>query len=399
MKFPRPHWPQYRFLTSSAKRRVVVAGRRGGKTTGAAIAAGNAAFRGRRVLEAAPTADQTLAFWDAVTSYFEGPIAAGLVRKNESYRLLELWNGGRIRCKTAWNADTLRGDHADLLILDEYADMDPDAWDLVGAPMLLDNDGDAVFIGTPKRRNHFHRLYERARTDDTGRWQAWHFVSMDNPYLSRAALDEITEDMSASAYQQEILAEFLEGEGQVFRNIRANLTTESTTPADHRGHALTLGADWGQVQDRTAFSIICRDCKREVLLTYSREQDYALQRQRLEGLYRDWGVRLVVPEANAMGTPIIEQLERSGIRVAPFMTTAASKPPLIESLVLALERGEVQWIDDPVGTAELESYEMKINPNTNRPTYSAPSGMHDDTVIARALALFGLLQARPFEGV
>ncbi|NIV32808.1 MAG: terminase, partial [Anaerolineae bacterium] len=57
---------------------------------------------------------------------------------------------GRIRTKTAWDADSLRGDYADLLILDEYATMDPSAWELVGAPMLLDNDGDAVFIGTPK---------------------------------------------------------------------------------------------------------------------------------------------------------------------------------------------------------------------------------------------------------
>ena len=55
----------------------------------------------------------------------------------------------RIRAKTAWNADTLRGDFADLLILDEWQLMNESAWEDVGAPMLLDNNGDAIFIYAP----------------------------------------------------------------------------------------------------------------------------------------------------------------------------------------------------------------------------------------------------------
>ena len=69
----------------------------------------------------------------------------------------------------------------------------------------------------------------------------------------------------------------------------------------------------------------------------------------------------------------------------PFTTTASSKPPLIESLALALEREEVLWLDNPVATMELEAYEMKPT-RSGRMTYSAPEGLHDDTVIARALA-------------
>jgi hypothetical protein len=58
--------------------------------------------------------------------------------------------------------------------------------------MLLDNDGDAAFIFTPKRKNHAFHLYQRAVTDDTGRWAAFHFTSFDNPHLSKDALAEIT---------------------------------------------------------------------------------------------------------------------------------------------------------------------------------------------------------------
>ena len=71
--------------------------------------------------------------------------------------------------------------------------------------------------------------------------------------------------------------------------------------------------------------------------------------------------------------------------VIGFQTTATSKPPLIENLSLTLEREEWQFISDPVWTAELEAYERKVSLSTGRSQYSAPEGLHDDTVIARAL--------------
>ena len=69
-----------------------------------------------------------------------------------------------------------------------------------------------------------------------------------------------------------------------------------------------------------------------------------------------------------------------------FVFTATSKPPLIESLALALERTECQWLDVPVATGELEAYERRVSATTGRSSYSAPEGLHDDTVMARALA-------------
>ena len=95
----------------------------------------------------------------------------------------------------------------------------------------------------------------------------------------------------------------------------------------------------------------------------------------------------MLAESNAMGEPIIEQLQRDGLPVMPFETTPSTKPPLIENLALAFERAEWQFIDDPVWTAELEAYERKVSPVTGRSQYSAPEGLHDDTVMARALMM------------
>lgn len=213
-----PHAKQRLFIDSPAKRKVIRAGRRGGKTTGIGILAVEAFKQGRRILYGAPTEDQVATFWWEVLQAFQPAIDAGFVYKNETKHILEIPDTKiRIRAKTAWNADTLRGDYADLLILDEWQLMNEDAWERVGAPMLLDNDGDAVFIYTPpslhsrsatKARDpqHAANLFKKAKADDTGRWEAFHFSSHDNPYISREALEEITTDMTALAYEQEILA-------------------------------------------------------------------------------------------------------------------------------------------------------------------------------------------------
>jgi len=90
-------------------------------------------------------------------------------------------------------------------------------------------------------------------------------------------------------------------------------------------------------------------------------------------------------ELNSIGEPNVEQLIADGLPVQGFYTTGASKGPLIDALAVAIENSAVTLLDDPVQIDELLSYEMDRLPS-GRYTYSAPSGLHDDTVIATALA-------------
>ena len=215
----RPHARQAAFIDSPVKRRVVRAGRRGGKTVGVATLACKAFLAGHRVLYAVPTQEQIDRFWAECKRALAPLIDAKIVYKNETRHILELpGTEQRIRAKTAWNADTLRGDYADLLILDEWQLMNEDAWEVVGAPMMLDTNGDVVFVYTPSSfrtaglsqahdPRHAAKLFQKAKTDSTGRWAAFHFSSHDNPHLSTDALAEITSDMTNLAYRQEILAE------------------------------------------------------------------------------------------------------------------------------------------------------------------------------------------------
>lgn len=186
---------------------------------GVSIRAVKRFLSGRRVLYAAPTSEQIDRFWVTVTRALHEPIDAGVFIKNETNHTVELpGTEQRIRAKTAWNADTLRGDYADDLILDEWQLMNEDAWRLVGAPMLLDNNGDATFIYTPPSLNsrstskatdpqHAAKLFKRAKADTSGRWATFHFASRDNPHISEEALSEIVSDMTPLAYRMEIEAE------------------------------------------------------------------------------------------------------------------------------------------------------------------------------------------------
>src|SRR5260221_11511538 len=150
VRLPRPHARQLAFIDSPAKRKVVRAGRRGGKTVGVAVYACEQFLRGRRVLYGTPTQEQIDRFWEECKRALREPLDAGVFYKNETRHIIELpGTEQRIRAKTAWDADTLRGDYADILILDEFQLMHEETWDVVGAPMLLDHDGDAAFIYTP----------------------------------------------------------------------------------------------------------------------------------------------------------------------------------------------------------------------------------------------------------
>lgn len=240
---PQPHPKQADFINCETKRVVIRAGRRSGKTVGVSIYAVQQFLSGRRVLYATPTQEQVGRFWTEISRALQEPIDAKIFKKNETDHTIELpGTEQRIRAKTAWNSDTLRGDYADVLILDEWQLMDEDAWGVVGAPMLLDNDGDARFIYTPpslhsrstsKARDprHAAKLYAKAQADTSGRWKTFTFTSHDNPHISTDALTDITGDMTSLAYRQEILAEDIdEAPGALWTRVNIDANRVNNVP-------------------------------------------------------------------------------------------------------------------------------------------------------------------------
>jgi len=311
-----PHRRQREFIRSTAKRKVVRAGRRGGKTTGVAILAIEAFLAGRRILYATPTQEQVDRFWQEVKAALEAPIDAGVFYKNETRHIIDrTGTEQRIRAKTAWNADTLRGDYADLLILDEYQLMSKDAWGLVGAPMLLDNNGDAIFIYTTKRgKHHSKELYKRAEEDTSGRWAVFNFSSHDNPYLSREALAEITQDMTQLAYRMEILAEEIDDDPRALWK-RADIEHVTSWPDMVR---VVVGVDPPGTADGAECGIVVAGMARN-------REAYVLADCSLRGTPAQWGSEVVTAYHLHQADRIIGEVNNGGDMVEHVIRTVDSQ--------------------------------------------------------------------------
>jgi hypothetical protein len=254
---------QAAFVWDMHLRQIIKAGRQLGKTVGAAIKAASAfigvCFRckgmkgdldcpdchgtGRvaqkRVLYAAPTDEQVGKFWFEVTSALAHPIALGIFKVNQAKKEITVPGTDiKLKAKTAYNPDTLRGGTWQLLILEEFQLMKEQTWGEVGIPMLARYRGTAVFIFTPPRLGsdqksyakdprHASKMYNQHKDDEPDenglqRWMTFHGTSHDNPDLDPDALDEMLEDMTMDAYRREILAEDDEIEGMWMVNQKWN---------------------------------------------------------------------------------------------------------------------------------------------------------------------------------
>jgi len=204
----RPREWACRFHRSKARFRVAVIHRRGGKTVGSIAdmvdhALSNTQKRPRYAYIAPLLRQAKQVAWDYLKDYclkIDGATA------NEAELRIDLPTGARIQIFGADNYDALRGIYLDGVILDEFGDMDPRAWVEVIRPALADREGWAIFIGTPKGRNEFHKLYEHARTAEG--WEAFMLKASESNLIAESELRDARAIMTADQYAQEFECSF-----------------------------------------------------------------------------------------------------------------------------------------------------------------------------------------------
>jgi hypothetical protein len=202
IKLKRPQWKVFR---SDQRFRVLVAGRRFGKTFLALVELCRAAWDpGRLAWYVAPTYKQGKRIaWKALKKLTQPYWAS---RPNETDLRIELTSGGTICVKGADNYDSLRGDGLDFLVVDEYASIAPEAWTEVLRPALADRLGRALFIGTPQGFNHFHELVESTETRPD--WKVFQFTTAQGGNVSAEEIESATHDLDERTFRQEFLASF-----------------------------------------------------------------------------------------------------------------------------------------------------------------------------------------------
>lgn len=197
--------------------KVVAAGRRCGKSRLAATTLIIEALRcppGSAVLYVSPTMGQSRQIiWDLLLDLGREVIAGSHVNNLD----ITMINGARIYVRGADRPDTLRGVSLTYAVLDEVADIKPEAWEQVIRASLSDKKGHALFIGTPKGRNWFHDLWKQGQEDTDGDWKSWHFTTQDNPLIDPTEIESAKKTLSSFAFKQEYLASFSNAGSDIFK--------------------------------------------------------------------------------------------------------------------------------------------------------------------------------------
>lgn len=207
LNFELLKWQQT-VLADKTRFKVVVAGRRCGKSRLAAvnlILEGLECPAGSGVMYVAPTQGQArVIIWNVLMEIGREVIVSAHVNNSE----ITLVNGAVIYVRGADRPDTLRGVSLTYCVLDEYADMKPTAWEQVIRASLSDKRGRALFIGTPKGRNHFYDIYKLGESGRDKEWKSWHFTTADNELIHPDEIQAAKNTMSSFAFKQEYMASF-----------------------------------------------------------------------------------------------------------------------------------------------------------------------------------------------
>jgi phage FluMu gp28-like protein len=383
----RPHLGQQAFLSSRAPVRVLACGRRWGKTEviAAEIALTLLAGAARQVLLVAPSQEQAMLGFERTLEFLHRAGARPTVRRTPA-PTLALGDSRLWARSVARGGMFLRGRKAHLIIVDEAAYVPEAVVAEVLTPMLADTGGRLALISTPRGKNYFYRYYLQGQEDGIRVWSmrspSWH-----NPLLSPTILQMQASMMTQRQYQIEYGAAFLDAEGQVFRTEWVDRALLLRLPAE----GLTVaGVDWARYRDYTALAVLQGTRDGAKLLAVRRWQglSWAEQAEAVAAHLRLHAPARILCDRTGVGDPLLETLQREFPHAEGVAFTQALKQSLIENLALMLEQARLQLMPDPELLRELYHFEATPTARGIRP--EGATGVHDDLVIALALAAWAL---------
>lgn len=365
----KPHDAQRAVLESKARFRVLMCGRRFGKSLISQDISIDHGIDKKHVAYITPTYQLGKIFFQEILKV----LPTEIYKKNEADLVINFITGGSIRFFTGEKLDAMRGLKFHLVIIDE-ASYIPDlqeGWQNSIRPTLTDYKGKAIFLSTPRGRNYFYSLF--IKTDEP-EWESFKFTTYDNPYIDRDEIDAARAQLPHSVFEQEYMANPMENAANPFGSEHINKCTKpiSTLPAKYFGIDLAKSVDWTV--------IIGLDINGDVAHIERFQKDWQSTRDTIKAIHKNSPIYI---DSTGVGDAIVEDLQRYFNSMTGFKYTSTSKQQLMESLAAAIHKGEIGF---PAGVIkdELEIFEYLFTSTGVR--YSAPQGFHDDCVNALALA-------------
>jgi hypothetical protein len=368
-----PHDGQRKVLNEAKRFNVLCCGRRWGKSALAVNLLCETTLSARPSGYFAPTYKLLDGTYNECLAALE-PI---VTRKNE-HQFIETLGGGRIEFWTLENELAGRSRKYKRIIIDEaaFAKKLWTKWTEQLRATLSDMKGDAWFLSTPKGKNDFYKLYQKALHEDT--WASWQMSTYTNPHIDSEEINDARKDLPELAFSQEYLAEFNDNVANPFGvdYIRSCIGLISTNQTE------VFGVDLAKSYDYTV--IIGLDRQGNVTYFDRWQGDWSTTKNKLISIIQSTPAYI---DSTGVGDSIVEDIQRSCYNVEGFKFTSQSKQQLMESLAQSIQQNKITF---PKGiiTDELESFEYMYSSSGVK--YSAPTGMHDDAVCALALSNYKL---------
>tara|TARA_R110000796_G_scaffold149082_1_gene265957 strand:- start:25 stop:1236 length:1212 start_codon:yes stop_codon:yes gene_type:complete len=379
----KPHSKQleiHKAIDGDGKYFFVPIGRQFGKT----IMAENQATKwcldneGWKVVWVSPTYKQCKKVFKDIRRALDGAKIYGK-KPNESDLVIYFANGSELLFYSAEAYDSIRGETFDAGVGDEMAFWKREAWTEVLKATLLVRGKKFLGLSTPKGKNLFYELANQAHVNND--YKTFSGTSYDNPFIDVKEIEDAKRTLPDHIFRQEYLAEFLDDGGSVFRNIKECIKQGSASASYY------FGVDLGRADDYTVLTIVDSN-NNEVFCDRWRHMNWsAIISNVVTNLNKYKAVGYV--ESNGAQDSIYEQI-KSGVNynkssIKPFTTTAKSKPIIIEDMIVNFENMDIGIIGHDWQVAELEVFTYEYNMKTRNVRYSAPTGLHDDYVMSRAI--------------
>jgi phage FluMu gp28-like protein len=371
IELPQPHINQQAILDSTSRFRVVMCGRRFGKSELSQIEIITSALHGNNVAYITPTYSLAKTFFDQLSKAV--PFAS-----NRSDLAITFPNNGKVQFFTGERLDNMRGRKFHLVVIDE-ASFIPDlenGWLNSIRPTLTDYKGRALFLSTPRGKNYFYSMYLKGQSNEND-WQSFRFTTYDNPFIEKSEVDDARMQLPEVVFEQEYMANPSENAANPFGTayIRQCIFPLSGQPVK------VYGVDLAKSMDHTV--IIGLDQNGSVCHYERFQMDWRQTKQSIINLPK----APILIDSTGVGDPIFEDLQRDGLNITGYKFSSTSKQQLMEGLAAAIHQRKITFPDGPI-VKELEVFEYQFTSHGVK--YSAPSGFHDDCVMSLALAVHHL---------
>lgn len=383
IKLPHPHKGQITVLQSKARFRVLLCGRRWGKSLISRYSCITRMVKGQDCAYITPQLKLSRHFFKEFLRKVPKSLIASANKSDLIIELNEDGGGGTLQFFSGENLGALRGNNFDFIVIDEAAFIPnlQEGWEEEISSTIMDTGGRVLFISTPRGKGYFHELYLKGLEPSFTEFESFHYTSYDNPYLKRSEIELQKKLKTEAKFRQENLAVPGENRDSVISSAnieKGTLKTLSKLPTVCFGIDVSAGK-----HDKNV--IIGLD--KFGHMTYFDEwitEDYSITYAKLKALPAK---TIKYLDSTGIGDVIKYEIVNTHKvqNVKSFVFTNETKSKVIVRMITNIEQDVLKFNDLVANQLSIFEYHYSASGAMiygNKPG----SGNYDDRVIALALA-------------